>query len=56
MNINDYLKQSSIYNVLASEALVSTDFRNKLAKISKIIISVLVFILLFFYLMNLNFL
>jgi len=49
MNINDFLKKSSIYNVLATESLISEDFRNKLSKISKIIIVVLVFALLFFY-------
>jgi len=49
MNINDYLKQSPIYNVLATESLVSEDFRNKLSKISKTIIILLIFVLLFFY-------
>ncbi len=49
MNITDFLKQSSIYNVLATEAIVSEDFRLQLSKISKIIISVLVFVLLFIY-------
>ncbi len=49
MNIKDFLKQSSLYNVLASESIISEDFREKLAKISKIIISIFVFVLLFFY-------
>ena len=49
MNINNYLKQSSIYNVLATEALVSTDFREKLSKISKVIITILIFVLFFIY-------
>ncbi len=49
MNIRDYLKQSSIYNVLATESVISKDFRDKLGKISQIIIFVLIFALLFFY-------
>jgi len=49
MSINNYLKQSSIYNVLATESVVSEDFRSKLSGISKIIIVVLIFVLLFFY-------
>ena len=49
MNIKDFLKQSSLYNVLASESIISEDFREKLAKISKIIISIFVFVLLFLY-------
>ena len=49
MNINKFLKQSSMYNVLASESIISEDFRNKLSKISKVIIVILVLVLLFFY-------
>ncbi len=49
MNIREYLKQSSIYNVLATESLVSENFRNKLSKISKVILSILVLILILFY-------
>ncbi|MFH1455252.1 MAG: AAA family ATPase [bacterium] len=49
MTIDKYLKQSSIYNVLATESLISEDFRNKLSRISKVIIMVLMFVLLFFY-------
>lgn len=49
MKIKDFLKQSSIYNVLANEAIVSGDFRDQLSKISKTIIGILIFVLLFFY-------
>ena len=49
MNIDNYLTQSSIYNVLATESIVSEDFRKDLSKISKIIITILIFVLLFFY-------
>jgi hypothetical protein len=49
MNIKEYLKKSSIYNVLSTESIISEDFREKLSKISKIIIAVLIFILLFLY-------
>jgi len=49
MNIRNYLKQSSIYNVLATESVISQDFRNKLSKISKAIIIILIFVLLFLY-------
>ncbi len=49
MNIYDYLKQSSIYNVLATESLISEDFRKRLSKISEIIIITLVCVLIFFY-------
>ena len=49
MYIKDFLKKSSIYNVLATESLISEDFRNKLAKVSKTIIVILIFVLLLFY-------
>jgi ATP-dependent Clp protease ATP-binding subunit ClpC len=49
MHINDYLKKSSLYNVIATESLLSEDFREKLTKISQVIITTLIFVLLFFY-------
>ena len=49
MSINNFLKKSSLYNVLTAESLVSEEFRDKLAKISKLIIYILVFVLLFLY-------
>ena len=49
MNINNYLKQSSIYNVLATESIISEGFRSKLSKFSKILIAILVLILFLFY-------
>lgn len=49
MKINDYLKKSSLYNVIATESLMSEDFRHKLSRISQAIIAILIFVLLFFY-------
>lgn len=49
MTIYNYLKQSSLYNVLATESLISEGFRNKLSKISKVIIVILLFVLILFY-------
>src|ERR1035437_1809574 len=49
MNIINYLKQSSIYNVLSVESLYSAEFRKKLAFISKIIIFAVAFAILFLY-------
>ncbi|MFA6341168.1 MAG: hypothetical protein WCX27_02975, partial [Candidatus Paceibacterota bacterium] len=47
--IRDYLKQSSIYNVLSIESLISEEFRNKLSRISKYIVYILVIVLLVSY-------
>jgi hypothetical protein len=49
MNIEKFLKKSSIFDVLAVESLFSNDFRNKLSLISKIIIFVVGITLLFSY-------
>lgn len=49
MPIKDFLKKGSIYNVIVSESIMSEDFRDKLSKASKAIITVLIFVLLFFY-------
>lgn len=49
MHINDYLKKSSLYNVVATESFMSEDFRHKLSRISQAIISIVVLVLLFTY-------
>ena len=49
MQINEYLKKSSLYNVIATESLMSEDFRHELSRISQAIITTLIFILFFFY-------
>lgn len=49
MLINTFLKKGSIYNVIASEAMMSRDFRDKLSKISKTLVTILIFVLLFLY-------
>jgi len=49
MDINKFLKQSSLYDVLSVESLYSEDFRKKLSLISKIIIFAVGFAILFFY-------
>jgi len=49
MLIKDFLKKSSIYNVLSTESLISKEFREKLSKLSKTIITILLLVLLFLY-------
>ena len=49
MSLNDFLKKSSIYNVLAIESVISEKFRKKLSQISQIIILILLLTILFFY-------
>lgn len=52
MKINDYLKQSSLYNVLSIESLVSKDFREKISKISENIIYIIIFIVIIYFLVK----
>ncbi len=52
MRINDYLKQSSIYNVIEVESIISEGAREKISKTSKKITWVIVSILLILYFIN----
>ncbi|MDD4803861.1 MAG: AAA family ATPase [Candidatus Pacebacteria bacterium] len=50
MKINDYLKQSSLNNILSVESVVSNNFRNKISKLSKNIIYIILFVFIFYFL------
>jgi len=52
MNIKNFLKQSSIYNVLAVESFFTDNFRKRISKISKIIVFILIICLLTHYFFN----
>jgi hypothetical protein len=49
MNIKNYLKQSSIYNVIEVESIISENARERISKISKKIIYIVVFLLFILY-------
>jgi ATP-dependent Clp protease ATP-binding subunit ClpC len=49
MDISKFLKQSSLYNVLAVESLFGEDFRKRLSLISKLIILTVFIAFLFYY-------
>ena len=52
MKINDYLKQSSIYNVLTVESVVSEEFRKKISRLSENVIYIILFIIIIYFLIK----
>ncbi len=54
MTINEFLKLSPLYNCLASEAIVGVIFRERIEKITKVIIWIAIFLLLFVYFFQFN--
>ncbi|MFA5934324.1 MAG: AAA family ATPase [Candidatus Paceibacterota bacterium] len=52
MKINDYLKQSSLHNVLTVESIVSENFRNKISKFSENMIYIIIFVIIIYFLIK----
>ena len=52
MKINDYLKQSSLNNILTVESVVSENFRNKISKLSENVIYIVLFAIIIYFLIK----